>query len=328
MKLVLGVDGGGTKTACVLADTSGRILATTVAGPSNFLSMSGGVEEVTNLLKQAIAEVLNKAGATESDVEIAFFAMAGVGLNGKSRAMERIISGLPALKNCAYDNDAVAALAGATTKEWGVVTISGTGSISIGISREGRRTRAGGWGYLIGDEGSGYDIGRKGLQAAARAYDGRGTATLLRRKAEEYYSLDSLDKFRAFLYRNSGEEKKIIASFAPQVMAAAEEGDRTAQEILAHAGRELALSSAAVIRELGLTDTPTTVAACGGVLSRSEHVFSSLQEELKKIIPLAKVVKPQYSPVIGAVILGFNKLQIPVTQEILYNIEKTGGRLI
>ena len=327
MKLVLGVDGGGTKTACVLADTNGKILAATVTGPSNFLSMSGGVEEVTSLLKQAVAEVLNKAGAAEQDVETAFFAMAGVGLSGKSRAMEEIISGLPALKKCAYDIDAVAALAGATTKEWGIVTISGTGAISIGVSREGRRARAGGWGYLIGDEGSGYDIGRRGLQAAARAYDGRGTATLLQRRAEEYFRLDSLDKFRAFLYRNCGE-KETVASFAPQVTAAAEKGDWTAQKILDDAGKELALTSAAVIRKLGLTGTPTTVAACGGVLCHSKYVFSSLREELKRKTPLAKVVKPQYPAVTGAVILGFNKLQIPVTQEILCNLEKTGRRLI
>ena len=174
----IGVDGGGTKTAGVLVDGEGLILARGQAGSSNFNAVGPDVA------RQNLAELI---GSLLANANVAPTAVRGIGLgmSGVGRADDRtrvagwidtILPGVP----CFVDNDAVIALAAATGGDlYGVVIVSGTGMIVVGIDRAGRRRRAGGWGPLIGEPGGGFAVGSAGLKAVAEAADGIRPPTAL-----------------------------------------------------------------------------------------------------------------------------------------------------
>ncbi|MDB4893831.1 MAG: hypothetical protein JWN15_93, partial [Firmicutes bacterium] len=166
MRIVLGIDGGGTKTRCLAADGAGCILGEGLAGPSNYqvLGMDGAVAAVM----AAVAEALGVAGADLADVEAVCAGLAGVGRPEDHAVMTAALPFAAPVKLRVVP-DAHIALAGALGGQPGAVVISGTGSIAYGIDAGGRTARAGGWGWLLGDEGSGSDIGKRAIMAALAA---------------------------------------------------------------------------------------------------------------------------------------------------------------
>lgn len=321
MRFFLGVDGGGTKTACALCDEDGRILAFSAGGPSNHLSLPGGEEALREVLRYVVGSALSQAGIAPRRVSSACLALAGVGLAGESAVAARAATEVVPADDIVVENDAVAALVGATAKSWGVVVISGTGSIAVGIDRTGRRVRAGGWGYLIGDEGSGYDIGKRGLAAVARAHDGRGNYTILVEKALAHYGLKTPDELRSVLYRSETRAKD-VASFAPLVVAAAHEGDAVSVDILRSAGRELGLSAAAVVKALGFGDEEFAVAPCGSVFKAGELVIDPFRSEVLRAAPSARIVSPRFPAVIGALMIAFRRVGRAVDDMVLSNMAR------
>ncbi|MEW6228366.1 MAG: BadF/BadG/BcrA/BcrD ATPase family protein [Bacillota bacterium] len=322
MRLLLGVDGGGTKTACALCDEDGHVLGFAVGGPSNHLSLPNGEEALRKVLRDVIEGAFSQAGTGARRVDAACLAMAGVGLSRQSEVVARIASEVVPARDIVIENDALAALVGATAKSWGVVVISGTGSIAVGIDRNGRRARAGGWGYLIGDEGSGYDIGRRGLAAAARAHDGRGDHTLLVERAVAHYRLETPDDLRSVLYRSETRVRE-IASFAPLVVASADEGDAISLDILRSAGRELGLSAVAVVKALGLGHEEFDVAPCGSVFKAGELVIDPFRSEVLRAAPSARIVNPRFPAVIGALMIALERTGRPVDALFLSNMTRS-----
>lgn len=317
-KLVLGVDGGGTKTACAVADARGNVLGFGAAGPSNHLRGPGGAQEAAQAVRRGAEEALaqaRKAGHLGCDdlsrISVACLALAGVGLSGVSdRMMNAARTALP-IGDIVLENDAVAALAGANGRAEGVVVIAGTGSIAVAISPDGRRGRAGGWGYRIGDEGSGYDIAVRGLTAVSRAHDGRGPATSLVDAAMKHFGLESPDDLRSVLYRDgpgSACALRDIASFCPAVVHEALGGDRVAMDIMEHAGRELAAAAWAAARSVGMPEAQFAVAPCGSAFMAGEVLIDPFRAELGRLTPGARVAEPMFPPVIGALILAIKRL--------------------
>jgi N-acetylglucosamine kinase len=200
--------------------------------------------------------------------------------------------------------DARIALAGATPggpDEPGVVLIAGTGAIAFGRGAGGAEARAGGWGPLLGDEGSGYAIARQGLAAVVRELDGRGPQTRIRTLLfESERNIHTLEELLAKIYRSEGGAGDVAAYF-PLVLSAAKGGDAEARRILGEAGRELALAAITVIRKLRLEAEAFPVATVGGVFAAGELLLGPLAAEVHAVAPGARVGPPAYPPEIGAI---------------------------
>ena len=168
----IGIDGGGTKTVGILTVATGERIVRTEAGPSNYHVVSAK-EKTQEVLATVIANLFEQAKLPPTSNTAFCLGMAGLGRAEDRGVIGRICDALGVRKNRILTHDAHIALVGGIGKPEGVIIISGTGSIVYGINAHGEETRAGGWGYLLGDEGSGYDIALKGLQAVARAADGR-----------------------------------------------------------------------------------------------------------------------------------------------------------
>jgi N-acetylglucosamine kinase-like BadF-type ATPase len=296
---VIGIDGGGTKTRALVADLYARTLGRSKAGPSNVQTV--GAEATYTALDAVVAAALADAGVSGEPQALC------LGMAGAGRAADRALiegwatSRFPGAVVCVV-HDGQLVLAAGTPEGWGVAVISGTGSLAYGENAAGRSVRAGGWGYLLGDEGSGYAIGLAALRAVARAADGRGHATALTEAVLEHWSLEVPQALIRHVY--GGEmEREDIAALAPLVMQTAEQDDAVARVILEDAGRELALAAQAVIERLALP-APAPCALAGGVLLHSEIVRASFKASLDAAGVTARPVTRVPDPVEGAVKLA------------------------
>lgn len=277
--LLVGIDAGGSKTRALVGGAGGAVLGWGEAGPANY--QSTGLKAAFQALDAAVEQALERAGAGPERDPAAARALVGaacLGAAGMDRPKDfAVFQGWAerAFPNARLRlvNDAHIALAAGTPAGWGLVLIAGTGSIAYGRSPDGRVERAGGWGYLLGDEGSGYDIGLQALRAVTRASDGRAPQTTLTEAVLAAWALDHPQDLVSKLY--GGLPRAEIARLAPLVERCAEQGDAVAAGILAAAGEALADAAAAVVRRLGLEGAVPTALA-GGVLLRGERVRGAL----------------------------------------------------
>ena len=295
---LIGIDGGGSKTLALLADGTGRVVGRGTAGPSNYQVV--GVEAAYAALDKAV-------GAALTAVPNARPAAICLGMAGAGRPQDRSIiqawaqaryPGVPRL----VVHDAQLVLAAGTPDGWGIALISGTGSLAYGTNQAGQTARAGGWGHLLGDEGSGYAIGLAGLRAVARAADGRGPNTAL---TELLLGRMNLDRPQDLIHRIYGAAapRNAIASLSPLIQNAAQEGDKKAQEIIQTAGRELALAVWAVADQLDLHG-PIPCALAGSVLIKGPAVSAAFHQSIHKLgLPLAPIT-PVEEPAQGAIKLA------------------------
>jgi N-acetylglucosamine kinase-like BadF-type ATPase len=238
VNIFLGVDGGGTKTAFVLVDDSCAVLARAEQPAAYYLEH--GRERVAEVLGAGTAAVCCDAGVRPDGIAFAFFALPGYGeISGDTAFLEEVPAAVLGHRRYRSGNDMVAAWAGSLGAADGINVIAGTGSMTYG-ERKGLSNRVGGWGELFGDEGSGYWIGLRGLNAFTRMSDGRIPRGPLRRLLRESTGvasdLDMIDVVFARWQKGRGE----IAALAPLVVRAADEGDAVAERILADATAELA----------------------------------------------------------------------------------------
>ncbi|MFC1716232.1 N-acetylglucosamine kinase, partial [Candidatus Poribacteria bacterium] len=159
------------------------------------------------------------------------------------------------------------------------------------------------WGSILGDEGSAYYIGRRALAAACRAYDGRGSATMLMNSLIEHLELNNFTDIVKEIYSKQSSPKA-IASLAPLVSQAAKDGDAVATAILRNAAEELALTASAVIEGLSMQDEAFQVAVSGSVFKAGELLLTSFSEYLKPAAPYAQIIPPRFEPAVGAVFLA------------------------
>jgi N-acetylglucosamine kinase-like BadF-type ATPase len=256
--LYLGVDGGGTKTLAVIVDADGRERGRGAAGSGNQSAV--GIQRAIANITQAVTGAATEAGAMGP------CAVGWVGLAGVDRPDDRtlMLSHLASLATSVHvTNDAELALSGLEGAV-GVALIAGTGSISLGRNAAGEKARAGGWGHLIGDEGSGYTIGRLAIQAAAQAADGRGMQTAILPAIMEAWSLTRPDGMIGHIYPDG--DKGTIAALSGIVFTAARVGDRIAWQIMTGAATDLAITAIAVGDALGFKDRSLPLALAGGLL--------------------------------------------------------------
>jgi len=278
--LFLAVDGGGSKTQAVMVDTRGVVCGRGCAGSSNFRAV--GVEQALVHLRAAIEEALAHGGARR-EVASAWFGLAGV--HGPEDANLLGPQALSFARAVSVTNDAELVLAGLGVGH-GVALIAGTGSIALGRDASGRITQVGGWGHLLGDEGSAYDIGRRALQAAARATDGRGPSTTLVELVLKHWGVTSPRKVIDHIYLT--QEKAHIAALAPGALEIARNGDDVAGAIRRQACAELALAAVAAIDTLH-TGEAIPLALGGGLLIHESELRAAVVARVRRKRALGRV---------------------------------------
>jgi N-acetylglucosamine kinase-like BadF-type ATPase len=307
MNIVLGIDGGGTRTrAAILADDR-RVLGQGEAGPSNIDDV--GEETARANIGLAVAAARGQARVGPTPFAAAFLGMAGV-TSDHDRAVIRRIATMLALApeaRIGVDHDCRIALAGGLSGRPGIVLITGTGSSCYGRTADGAHWLTGGRGHLISDEGSGYWYGLNAIRAAVRHYDGRGPATRLHDQVLAALGIASIDEVMHRLYV-VGASRAEIAALAPLVIAAAEAGDGVAQALFEQGSRELVACVVAAAERLDLTAGPSELALCGG-LAQAAVARQPLIAELARRLPACRAALAEQPPVIGAALLALAEAQ-------------------
>ena len=303
-RLIAAVDGGQTATKALVARLDGTVLAAGRGGPSDHFHGAGGVEKNRRAIHEAVGAALTAAGADPAHVGAIGLGLTGAPTGGDQEpivhAIAREIVPAAAIQVVA---DYVTNLAGASGGEPGVVVIAGGGSIGYGVTAAGREAIAGGFGYLLGDEGSAFDIGRRAIAAACRVEDRRGEPTSLGPAVRAHFGLAAMRDIPRVIYRE-GFSRERISLLAPMVARAAGEGDAVASGILAAAGEELALAALGVLRQLFAEGEGVAVYPTGGVFGAGDLVLDPLQAALRAGWPGAEIRSPRFPPAVGGLILA------------------------
>lgn len=254
-----GIDAGGTATKCLLLDGEGKILGEHEGPPANY---QAGAEVAANVIKSTLLEAMAKAGLNR--IASLGIGMAGAGRKPELAKMEQYLGRLEGVDRYALTDDGEIALLGAYRGQPGIVLVAGTGSIAYGLRRDGQRVRSGGWGAILGDEGSGYWIGLQAVRRVIRSEEGRSGQTALSPVVREKLGITSLDSLPAMVYQSSLGRKE-IASLVPAVFATAQQGDPAATEIIDAALTELVLLVQAVEKKMDFA--VPKVAVAGGLFA-------------------------------------------------------------
>jgi N-acetylmuramic acid 6-phosphate etherase len=301
-ELVLGIDGGGTKTVVWLAPVAGNtILGRGSSGPSNPQAL--GFQTACRSLDQAIQAAFDDAKLETACVASACLALAGVDRENDRRHIETWAAKRRLARNFQVVHDALPVLAAGTPNGWGVALIAGTGSLGFGCSADGRSARSGGWGYLFGDEGSGYAIALAALRAAAQAADGRGPQTRLLDRLLTALNLRNPDELISAIYPERADRPS-IAALAEPVLQTAADGDAVALQIITGAADDLAAMVAVLVRKLDFNPQAFPLALAGGVLLQSPLMRQRLGEALVRQQLTAGPMNTVAEPVAGAVVLA------------------------
>lgn len=319
-KYVIGVDGGGTETIGVLVNANGVVLAQGKVGPTSYQAVGG------ERLKNEIMQLFKKLGIGSSQgpkkVAHVYLGLAGVGRASDRQEVRTLFDEVEFAENITVESDAMIALAGAFSGKEGIIIIAGTGAICFGKNETGPVVRSGGWGYLLGDEGSGFYIGQQAIIAALKDLDGRGEKTSLRRAFEKKYNLTQIDQIIPKVYKQE-LDRTAIARLAPMVFEHANDNDSVAAEIIRRTGNEQGKMAKAVAEKLDLVNKKIRVALIGGVFNQREILENEIAKELYELSWDVEIIDPELPPVIGAAILGFKETDHPIDEKFLANLQKT-----
>lgn len=305
--LVLGADGGGTKTIGLIADRAARVIARAQVGPSNQNVI--GTENAAANLAELIGALVRESGRPAEQIGAGVLGLAGAGSDAErenlidaihSRLERESLPKIPLV----IKSDARIALEGAFDGGSGVVVIAGTGSIVIAKSPSGETLRVGGWGRVLGDEGSGYWIGLQALRALTLELDGRGESGRLRIIVSSRFGLDTRTRIIAAIYR----EKFDIPSLARAVLEAADARDAVALGILARGAGALSAQVTSAINRLGFRDRAGVV-MIGGLVDHDTVYARMLATEIRKASPRTEIRMPTHGPVHGAVLIALARLK-------------------
>jgi len=302
VSLYVGLDLGGSGTRAALVDADGRLLASGTAQTGLVGAGAAGRRHLARALDAALASIAPRVGAERCSV---FAGTRGLSIPGRRESLMLQLSTRFAGAEVRVSNDALIALWGALAGRQGVAVLAGTGSIALARSEDGREGRAGGWGHLLGDEGSGYWLGREALAAYLRTVEGREQEGALSTLVGSAVGQRSVTDAIAWLH--SGDQQVTrVAALAPLVSEAAQAGDHTALDILRRAGQALADQAGAAARQVWDASPPQDlpVACCGGIWSAGPPLSEPFAFSLRAHLPEARITQPRLPPVGGAVLLA------------------------
>lgn len=296
MKYILGVDGGGTKTLALLGDLNATVLGRGVSGPSNYNAV--GFDAACAALEHAI-----DLARTDRPGQISALCL-GLAGAGRTEDVQRFQSwAVDKFPNVAVKvvSDAEMLLESGAPSGPALALICGTGSIVYGRTATGELLRGGGWGYLFGDEGSGYAIGSAALRAVMWAHDGRGPETLLSQLVLERYGLETPPELVHMIY-GAESPRSVVATLSDLVEQAAEQGDSVARAILEESAQELARTIAAVYSKLGTSVVPLVIT--GGTILHGRYLKKAISQACQTQSLTFSAVQYVAEPAAGALKLA------------------------
>jgi N-acetylglucosamine kinase-like BadF-type ATPase len=293
-KILIGADVGGTKTA-VAVSLDGKIVGR-AEGPGAAVRPGRALASASTII-EVVRRALSEAGRLTGDVLV-------VGAAGAGRAPEReelrtAIRNENIAAHVTVTTDIEIALAAAFQQGPGIVVSAGTGSVAVGRDQSGKRHRIGGYGWQMGDEGSGYAIGRASLGAVSRAQDDRSPPTAL---SQRVLQATRSEDFDALVRWAAGASPAEVAALAPHVLAVAAEGDPLARGIADYAARELSQLALCLLPKMDLSP-PVSVAITGGLLSPDQPLRRALLAKLREE-PALKPTEAPVDAVAGALFLA------------------------
>lgn len=306
MNLFLGIDGGQSSTTAVIGDAQGRVIGYGRGGPCNHVKTGDGREKFVNA-------ILGCVGAAEAQAGLAkpAYAAACAGFSGGPADKDALLRGIVTAAGWLITNDALIALTGATAGAPGIITIAGTGSIAYGRNAQGRIARAGGWGYVFGDEGGGFDLTRQALRAALRQHEGWGPATVLHDwLLKETGAADANDLLHRFYTTDYPRPR--IAALSRLVDEAAQAGDAEAIRILDEAAGALAGYAGAARGQLFGAGEAALVAPIGGVWQSAR-----LKEQFRRRVertPGNQCAEAKLGPAAGALLEAYRLAGVEVSE--------------
>ncbi|RPF51096.1 N-acetylglucosamine kinase [Aquisalibacillus elongatus] len=315
MTIVLGIDGGGTGTQALVADETGYIYATSTVGPTNpnAVSRSQLKETITNIMTELHTENPTAFG----QIACGFAGMSGSGDSEKSHLVESVLAEAAPDFPIRVDNDAINALYAETLGEPGIVQIAGTGSITFGLNESGETARIGGWGYLFGDEGSGYAIGQSALQAVFQAYDGKVEADVITRHILSYAQIQHIPDLIPFIYE-SLSPRETIAKLTRPVFQAYDDGDALAIRLIQQAADDLTLSIQTMLNRHFQHNQEVVLA--GGLFKRRDVLPTILNQQLS--VPVRVLER---EPVVGAVVAALQDAGAVVQPEFKSSVDNASN---
>jgi len=302
--MILGVDGGASKTQVIIADDNGSVLAEGFGG--SMLWSDDAFEASVNSLESAISDACSKIGQQMPIFNAAVLGIAGLDSPSEISSAKRKYSevfGKKVSGKITVVNDMVIALLSGSDNPNAVVLNAGTGASCFGINHENKSAKSSGLDYILSDEGSAFYIGHEILRAAVRSSDGRGKKSLLEDLLKQHYSIDDLSEIKSKIY-GTNFNKAHIAKLSYLVIQAAEGNDEVAQSILQNAIKELALAVKAVVIKLGIGREQFDLVLTGGLFNSKiihPNTFGSI---ITNMYPLVNVVIPHNKPAIGAIKLA------------------------
>ncbi|WP_152601421.1 BadF/BadG/BcrA/BcrD ATPase family protein [Erwinia oleae] len=321
--IFLGVDGGGTKTAFVLLNSEGEVLARHEAATCYYLSV--GMESARSVIANGISEICYRAGITPADITYSFLGLPAYGeVSADTTTLDALPQPVLDVARYRCNNDMICGWAASLGCKDGINVVSGTGSIAYG-ERLGRSARCGGWGELFSDEGSAYWIGCQSLNLFSRMADGRLKKDLFYDLIRENFPCNNdLDICDLVFNQWKGDRGK-IASLAPIACEAAVAGDKHSREIFFHAAKELALMVDALRESLQFTqDERVRVSYSGGVFKCGDVILEAFAYELSKLNGNYHISLPEYHPGLGAAIYAAKINGTPLSAQALKKISFGG----
>jgi len=298
MKYYLAIDGGGTKTKVLCADETGKVVGTGLSGPTNLTATNAGA--ATFSLREAIRQ------ATEYlpmgwQVERAVFGLAGLDTPDEQEVAEMIFRAVfeaYSITNFEIVNDVVIGMASGSSHPNAITVISGTGSNCYGRNARGQEAKSSGMGFVLADQGSGYQIGLDTLRMAVKSFDGRAPKSELERSVCHYFQIDSISHLKKHVY-SPLLTKPEIAELSKLTIAAHEAGDSVATGILDWAVWELVEMARAVIDRLEIRNEVVDCVLVGSI-TKVQFVYDRLAEQLPLTCPAIQLVRPEQEPAYGA----------------------------
>jgi glucosamine kinase len=308
-RYVMGIDGGATKTVAAVLDLRERAVHLAHGGPSNEDAI--GVSAAVAALLATADDAMRQAGIGQDALARAVLAVAGTDTSAIARHVGEMRN-----EDWIVVNDVVGAWATATGTKPGVAAISGTGSNVFGVGFHGQPWRVGGWGHLLGDEGSGYWLGTHAIRAALRDRDGSGPPTALSDAAVEFFGAGSVEAVAMLVY-SKPLTKSELAAFATRACELADAGDAVAIELYRRAAAELGHQIGVVVDRTGLAKAgePFPVGLIGSAFKAGAVFVDPLAALVCELAPRASVSVVNVAPVGGSLLLAARACDYPLERE-------------
>jgi N-acetylglucosamine kinase-like BadF-type ATPase len=312
--IILGVDGGNSKTLAAVADATGQVHG--VGRSSGGNHQNKGLGPAMEQIALACDAALSRAGLQRRDVEVAYYSLAGADLDDDFALLNPALAELAMGRRYALANDTVAGLRAGARRGDCVVVIVGSGTNAAGRNAEGTTIHLPGLGWLSGDWGGGGDLAREAVSLAAREWDGRGRPTALTKLVLEMLDVPTMDAAILAVYQGRMQPGRFL-DLVPQIFEVAVAGDAVARELVERQAEEVVTTAGALIRRLGLTDRPCDVVLAGSVFrDRTGLLVAEVRARLAERYPQAEAIVSELEPVLGAVLCGFDLLGLETGQPV------------